>query len=48
VKSADLQEWTKEELVEAVMDLRKENASLQKAISRFLSGNTKLLNSEDE
>jgi hypothetical protein len=42
LKSDNLQEWTKEELIRAVLQLRRENSSLQQGIARFLTGNSRL------
>jgi hypothetical protein len=35
----ELQTWPKDQLIEAVCKLRRENASLQLGIGRFLTGN---------
>jgi hypothetical protein len=38
VRSNNFGEWTREELIETIGVLRRENASLQREISKFLTG----------
>jgi hypothetical protein len=39
----NLETWTREQLIETVRVLRRENATLQREISRFLSGHAQMV-----
>jgi len=43
MRTANLHEWTKEELIQTVEVLRRENRTLQLEISRFLTGHATVI-----